>query len=123
MSIFKISKEQSLIFAFCFMFALVSPYALEFLAISGGDALAAGAFDDNAFVTAFCNILAIVTGQAGRAFAAFAVLSVGIGFFTGKVSWGLLIGVTAGIAALFGAPTIVDAIAGGDDSSCTTGDI
>ena len=117
------NKEQALMFTFCFVFALVSPYALEFLTISGGDAMAVdGNFDDNAFVTAFCNILGIVTGQGGRAFSAFVVLSVGIGFFTGKVSWGLLIGVTAGIAALFGAPTIVDAIAGGN-SSCTTGEI
>ena len=48
----------------------------------------------------------------------FAILSVGIGFFTGKVSWGLMIGVAAGIAGMFGAPTIVAAITGTDKFTC-----
>ncbi len=68
----------------------------------------------NAFERTMCNLLNLVTGTGGRAFAAFAIISVGIGFFTGKVSWGLMIGVAAGIAAIFGAPSIVAAIAGGD---------
>ena len=79
-------------------------------------------FADNAFVSVICNMLNLVTGNAGKAFAAFAIISVGIGFFTGKVSWGLMIGVAAGIAAIFGAPSIVAAISG--DSSgfdCTDG--
>jgi type IV secretory pathway VirB2 component (pilin) len=61
-----------------------------------------------------CNALAVVTGSAGKTFAAFAIISVGVGFFTGKVSWGLMIGVAAGIAAMFGAPSIVAAISGQD---------
>jgi type IV secretory pathway VirB2 component (pilin) len=80
--------------------------------------LVAGDANDNAFVTTMCNALKIVTGNGGKAFAAFAIISVGIGFFTGKISWGLMIGVTAGIAAMFGAPTIVAAIAGGDAVDC-----
>jgi type IV secretory pathway VirB2 component (pilin) len=63
----------------------------------------------------------IVTGNAGKAFAAFAILSVGIGFFTGKVSWGLMIGVVAGIAAMFGAPSIVSAITGKSSFNCDLG--
>jgi type IV secretory pathway VirB2 component (pilin) len=35
-----------------------------------------------------CNVYKIATGKAGKIFAAFVVISVGIGFFTGKVSWG-----------------------------------
>ena len=80
--------------------------------ISSGDA------DNNAFVTTLCNALKIVTGNGGKAFAAFAIISCGIGFFTGKISWGLMIGITAGIAAMFGAPTIVAAIAGGNALDC-----
>ena len=41
-----------------------------------------------------------------------------IGFFTGKVSWGLMIGVAAGIAAMFGAPSIVAAITGKSAFDC-----
>jgi type IV secretory pathway VirB2 component (pilin) len=74
--------------------------------------------DDNALVDVLCNALLIVQGNGGKAFAAFAIISVGIGFFTGKVSWGLMIGVTAGIAAMFGATSIVGAISGDDAVNC-----
>ena len=73
----------------------------------------------NTFTKSMCNALRVVTGSAGKTFAAFAIIATGIGFFTGKVSWGLMIGVTAGIAAMFGAPTIVAAISGQDlKTSC-----
>jgi len=72
----------------------------------------------NALTTAMCNIMRITTGNAGKAFAAFAIISVGIGFFTGKVSWGLMVGVSAGIAAMFGAPQIVSAISGTSAVDC-----
>ncbi|GDX36148.1 hypothetical protein LBMAG18_06590 [Alphaproteobacteria bacterium] len=65
-----------------------------------------------------CNVLRVATGNAGKAFAAFAIISVGIGFFTGKVSWGLMVGVAAGIAAMFGAPQIVSAISGTSSATC-----
>jgi type IV secretory pathway VirB2 component (pilin) len=77
-----------------------------------------GNANDNAFVETMCNVLKIVTGNGGKAFAAFAIISLGIGFFTGKVSWGLMIGVACGIAAMFGAPTIVAAIGGGSAFDC-----
>jgi type IV secretory pathway VirB2 component (pilin) len=66
----------------------------------------------NIFTRVMCNAYRIVTGSAGATFAAFAVIATGIGFFTGKVSWGLMIGVAAGIASMFGAPSIVAAISG-----------
>lgn len=74
--------------------------------------------DDNVLVNTMCGVLKIVTGNAGKAFAAFAIISIGIGFFTGKVSWGLMIGVAAGIAAMFGAPSIVSAITGKSAYDC-----
>jgi type IV secretory pathway VirB2 component (pilin) len=74
--------------------------------------------DSNSLTQAMCNVMKITTGNAGKAFAAFAIVSVGIGFFTGKVSWGLMVGVAAGIAAMFGAPQIVAAISGSSAVSC-----
>jgi type IV secretion system protein VirB2 len=74
--------------------------------------------NDNILVKTMCNALRIVTGNGGKAFAAFAIISVGIGFFTGKVSWGLMIGVAMGIAAMFGAPTIVAALSGEGAYTC-----
>jgi len=72
----------------------------------------------NAFSDVMCRVLNIATGTGGKAFAAFAIISVGIGFFTGKVSWGLMIGVAAGIAAIFGAQSIVAAISGKEEGDC-----
>lgn len=73
----------------------------------------------NSFTRSMCNALKVVTGSAGKTFAAFAIIAVGIGFFSGKVSWGLMIGVAAGVAAMFGAPSIVAAISGRDtDMAC-----
>ena len=66
----------------------------------------------NTFVKSVCNAFRIVNGAAGKTFAAFAIIATGIGFFSGKVSWGLMIGVAAGIATMFGAPSIVAAISG-----------
>ena len=66
----------------------------------------------NTFSKTICNAFRIATGSAGKTFAAFAIIATGIGFFSGKVSWGLMIGVAAGIATMFGAPSIVAAISG-----------
>ena len=61
-----------------------------------------------------CNIYLFITGGIGKTICAFTIIGVGIGFFTGKVSWGVLIGVALGIASLFGGPAIMQAIAGGE---------
>jgi len=68
--------------------------------------------NNNKLVDAVCRVYQIATGTAGKAFAAVGVISVGIGFFTGKVSWGLMISVAAGIAVFFGAPSIIAVISG-----------
>ena len=74
--------------------------------------------DKNALSDTMCNAMKLVTGNAGKAFAAFAIISLGIGFFTGKISWGLMIGVSMGIAAMFGAPTVVAALSGKSSVDC-----
>jgi type IV secretory pathway VirB2 component (pilin) len=73
--------------------------------------------NNNKLVDAVCRVYQIATGTAGKAFAAVGVISVGIGFFTGKVSWGLMISVAAGIAVFFGAPSIIGVISGSDASN------
>jgi type IV secretory pathway VirB2 component (pilin) len=79
-------------------------------------------FCESAHATAFtaemCNINNIVTGTAGKVFAAFAIVSVGIGFFTGKVSWGLMIGTCVGIGLIFGAPSLISAVSGQSTFVC-----
>ncbi|MFT4718147.1 MAG: type IV secretory pathway VirB2 component (pilin) [Rickettsiales bacterium] len=73
--------------------------------------------NDNKLVDAVCRVYLIATGTAGKAFAAVGVISVGIGFFTGKVSWGLMISVAAGIAVFFGAPSIIAVISGDQNAT------
>ncbi len=80
----------------------------------GGIADADANTEKNTFTKSACNALKIATGSAGKTFATFAVIATGIGFFTGKVSWGLMIGVAAGIATMFGGTSIVAAISGND---------
>jgi type IV secretory pathway VirB2 component (pilin) len=82
------------------------------LAGEGSGELTYSSTSSNTFSKSICNALRIVTGGAGKTFAAFAIIATGIGFFSGKVSWGLMIGVAAGIATMFGAPSIVAAISG-----------
>ena len=72
----------------------------------------------DAFLSEMCNTVNIVTGNAGKAFAAFSIVSVGIGFFSGRVSWGLMVGVSVGVAAMFGAPSMVAAITGKPTFQC-----
>ena len=90
-------------------------YCEQIKSLAKGD-IADEKYDTNmsTFSRSMCNALKVVTGSAGKTFAAFAIIATGIGFFTGKVSWGLMIGVTAGIATMFGAPSIVAAISGQD---------
>ena len=101
----------------------ISLFSFFFLVVAGeafaqsGTTLSVSS-SSNILVDTMCNALKIITGNAGKAFAAFAIISVGIGFFTGKVSWGLMIGVAAGIAAMFGAPSIVSAITGKSSFDC-----
>lgn len=85
------------------------------------------AFASSAGSTSFdstsCNVMNVITGTAGRVFASLVVISVGIGFVNGKVSWGLMIGVIIGIAVMFGAPSIVATLSGGDATECKSGEI
>ena len=93
---------------------LSSNVGLASEALAQGTADVSANVSSNSLTRVMCNALKIVTGSAGKTFATFAVIATGIGFFTGKVSWGLMIGVAAGIATMFGGPSIVAAISGED---------
>jgi type IV secretory pathway VirB2 component (pilin) len=59
-----------------------------------------------------CNVVLILTGTTGKALATLCVIILGVGALMGKISWPLALTVTVGIALLFGAVKIVEAIAG-----------
>ncbi|GMO65001.1 MAG: hypothetical protein Ta2D_11630 [Rickettsiales bacterium] len=86
--------------------------------IPGGDTVSAGTSDTlsgGSMATVLCNVLGFVTGTVGKTLASFTIIGVGLGFFSGKVSWGAMIGVTLGISALFGSPAIIRAVTGGGE--------
>lgn len=70
------------------------------------------------FADALCSIVCAITGRIGKALATLAVIIIGIAAFFGKVNWGLALMVAVGIAALFGAATIVQIISGSGDPIC-----
>jgi type IV secretory pathway VirB2 component (pilin) len=78
------------------------------------------AIDDNSFAAAMCNLDSIVSGNMGKVLASLALISIGIGFFNGKVSWGLLIGVSAGIALMFSAPNLLSVLTGESVYDCSS---
>ena len=71
-----------------------------------------GSAENNAFGQVMCNGLSLVTGKAGRAVMAAIVCVIGMLFFTGKVSWSLIITMALGVGSLFGAPAVISVVTG-----------
>jgi type IV secretion system protein VirB2 len=59
-----------------------------------------------------CRANNFIAGGPGKAIAVLVILSLAIGLFLGKVSWGMAIAVAVGMGILFGAPGIVATISG-----------
>lgn len=68
------------------------------------------------FSEKLCEVVAIATGQAGKAIATLGIVFLGIGAFFGKLNWGLAVLVAVGIIAIFGAAELVDGL--GATESC-----
>ena len=109
----KIVKNFAKLLAFCFL-SLVVSQSSAFAQSSG-----VTSYDDNPLSRVLCNVYKITTGNAGKTFCAFAIVAAGVGFFTGKLNWGLLIALVLGIAAIFGAPKIISAITGTSGLDCS----
>ena len=109
----KIVKNFAKLLALCFLSLVVSQSSAFAVKSTTG-------FDDNPMARVLCNVYKIVTGNVGKTFCAFAIVAAGVGFFTGKLNWGLLIALVLGISAIFGAPKIISAITGTSGLNCTT---
>ena len=73
-----------------------------------------GSSDKNAISSILCRVINLITGSAGKAVCVIVVSVVGVMFFLGKVQWSLLLSVSAGVAFVFGAKTIISVIVGGE---------
>jgi type IV secretory pathway VirB2 component (pilin) len=102
---FMIKKIMVFLFVFS-VFTSTSVFAADPVSSSDGS-------DGGSMAVVLCNAMNFVTGTVGKTLASFVIIGVGLGFFTGKTSWGTMIGVTLGVSALFGAPAIIKAVTGG----------
>jgi type IV secretory pathway VirB2 component (pilin) len=101
----KTKKNSKIFFLFIYSLFLVAPAILVI------QTLESNAADPTPFSDVACRVYEILTGTPGKVVASIVIITIGMGFFTGKVSWGLMIGAAAGIGAMFGAPKIVGFIA------------
>ncbi len=67
-----------------------------------------------------CSAYDLVNGGAGKAIATIAILTLGFMALLGRIQWGLVILVAVGIAVIFAAPEIADAVGGGDGNGCVS---
>ncbi len=65
---------------------------------------------DNPIGTTLCAVVAWFTGPVGGGIATLAVIIIGIGALMGKVSWGMAIIVGLGVAVIFGAAPMIEAL-------------
>jgi type IV secretory pathway VirB2 component (pilin) len=115
----KIVKNFAKLLAFCFLSLVVSQsHAFADAPPPTATTSSIIGVDDNPLSRVLCNVYKITTGNAGKTFCAFAIVAAGVGFFTGKLNWGLLIALVLGISAIFGAPKIISAITGTKGLEC-----
>jgi type IV secretion system protein VirB2 len=69
--------------------------------------------DATGIVTIFCNVINEITGGVGKVISILILISMAIGLFLGKITWGLAIAVMVGMGLLFGATKLVDLISEG----------
>ena len=111
-------KKYSFLFIFSLFF--VAPAVIGINTEKSHAANDGAMAGDTPFEAVGCRVYLILIGTPGKILASVVIITLGMGFFTGKVSWGLMIGAAAGIGAMFGAPTIVKFIGGGEELDCST---
>jgi type IV secretory pathway VirB2 component (pilin) len=78
----------------------------------------AGATD--AISSVLCRVSKLLTGGIGQAVATIGIVVLGMGLFTGKLSWTTAIATALGIGIIFGAGTLVNSISPSGSTTCST---
>jgi type IV secretion system protein VirB2 len=61
-----------------------------------------------------CNVIQVAQGATGKTIATLVIISMAIGLFLGKITWGVAIAVAVGMGVLFGANTVVSFVSSPD---------
>lgn len=69
---------------------------------------------------ALCKSVLYFDDKLVSIFAIFAIVMIGIAFFLGKISWGMIVSVILGIAIAKGAVSIIKKVSGQDEGYCTS---
>ena len=67
-----------------------------------------------------CNVIHVAQGATGKTIATLVIISMAIGLFLGKITWGVAIAVAVGMGVLFGANTLVGFLS---NTTGTTGSV
>jgi type IV secretory pathway VirB2 component (pilin) len=68
-----------------------------------------------------CKTVKYFDKKLASVFAIFAVVMIGIAFFLGKISWGMIVSVIIGIGIIKGATTIIKKVSGQNEGYCESG--
>jgi len=109
----KILIISILVFSTNFLLCTES-YAAPDNPAGGGGGKKADAGD--AIAKVLCNVITVAQGATGKTIATLVIISMAIGLFLGKITWGVAIAVAVGMGVLFGANTVVGFLAGGADA-------
>ena len=91
-------------------------YAAPDPAKAGGSPTDAGA----GIANVLCNVIHVAQGATGKTIATLVIISMAIGLFLGKITWGVAIAVAVGMGVLFGANTLVGFLS---NTTGTTGSV
>ncbi|MBY0580417.1 MAG: TrbC/VirB2 family protein [Rickettsiales bacterium] len=70
-----------------------------------------------------CNVIKVAQGATGKTIATLVIISMAIGLFLGKITWGVAIAVAVGMGVLFGANTVVSFVSNTSSTPGTATDV
>ena len=86
---------------------------------SSGDSTDAG----QGIANVLCHVIAVAQGATGKTIATLVIISMAIGLFLGKITWGVAIAVAVGMGVLFGVNTVVSFISNTKTTGGTAGEV
>ena len=104
-----INMKNTFLYKNSFYCSLLFILALSILFIDNNFAFAAD--PKTGLEEVLCRVIKYITGGVGKSIAILIIISMAMGLFLGKITWGVAICVMVGMGMLFGAESVVQMIA------------